>query len=183
MVKYHLLLSLSILLSFATFAQKGESDVIIQKDANGDFYYEQIVSIEGHSKDMIFERSRNWVTTALKTGDNNINADQNELTITNSSATKIDAKTFAWFVVENGNYEYKLRIWAKDNKYKVRIDNIMINLLLNKGKKEFKTYSYGELDDGKLGKYVKAQINEKTNAILIMLKTAIVEGDKHQNDW
>lgn len=177
---------------FAQDKDKDKSDYIFVKDeASGDYYFEEVVPVDGITKDVLYDRAKKWITANLKTADNNIDANDKEFTIVNSAAIKVDRKLMVGLEIHEGYFDFKLRVWCKDGKYKVRVDNVMYYVIIEqsggfaeKGMKP-RTYAYSELENNKMGKYLKKQANEKIASLLNVMKNSVVKGTetKNDNDW
>src|SRR5689334_7691945 len=106
------LLILSFMLTISVWAQDKDdkNEAIFVMDDAG-YYYEEVVPAAGLKKEVLFDRAKKWIIANLKTGDNNINADEKEFTIVNSSATKIDRKMFFGLDIKEGYFDYKFHVW------------------------------------------------------------------------
>lgn len=178
-------------LFFSLHAQEKNQNLFVKDEITNEYYFEQVMPAEGLKKTVMFERAKNWVTANLKTSDNNISADEQSGTIVNSAAIKIDRKMFVGLEIHEGYYDFKLNLSFKDDKYKIRVDNIMYYLIIEqsggfaeKGMKP-RTYTYGDLEDNKMGRYLKKQVSEKTLSLLEILNKVIVEAkeEKKSDNW
>lgn len=189
-MKRHLLLCLFSLLGFTSFAQD-ESEYFKKDEVSGDYYHEEVVEMAGLKKEEMFERAKKWVIANFKTADNNIKFDDKEFNIVNSAAIKIDKKMFTGVNIKDGAYDFKFQVWFKDGKYKVRVDNLMFYIIVErsggfaeKGDKN-ETYSYADLKDNKWGNYLKKQASEKTASVLSVFNNAVKSesAPTNKNDW
>ena len=187
-MKKHLLFLALTICSLTTFAQKdGEADFFKKDESTGDYYYEEVVQADGLKKEVMFERAKNWIIANFKTGDNNIKFDDKDFAIDNSAAVKIDQKSFFTSAIQEGAYNFKFHVWFKDDRYKIRVDNIMYYVLIKYGTDLTpNSFSYGDLKNNKMGKYLKEQASEKTNSVIAVFKNAVLTeqaSPAKKDDW
>jgi hypothetical protein len=190
-MKQFILLSMFAVMSVFANAQDKDATFFKQDATSGDYYYEEVVEISGVKKEEIYDRAKKWVVANFKTADNNISFNDQEMSIVNSAAVKIDKKMFTGVLIQDGAYDFKFHVWVKDGKYKVRVDNIMYYLLIErsggfaeKGLKN-ETYAYGDLKDNKWSNYVKKQSADKTASVLAVMKDAVQNNTApaKKDDW
>ncbi len=183
-----MLFSLITLFAVNVFAQD-DVEILKKDDASGIYYYEEVVQAQGLKQDELFKRAKAWVLAKLKTEDNNIKFDEKDFSMVNTGAIKVDRKSFFTIAIQDGAFDFKLHIWCKDDRYKMRIDNIMFYLLMNMGPEvglTRKTDAYEDLKDNKQGVYLKKQANTKLAALVATLKQDMTKAPaevKQNNDW
>lgn len=189
MKKLMLMLGL-VAMSMSAFAQ--DADQVFKKDeVSGDYYYEEVVQVPGVKKEVMYDRAKKWVIANFKTADNNIKFDDAEFSIVNSAAIKIDKRMFTGIDIKDGAYDFKLHLWFKDDKYKVRVDNMMFYVLVlrsgmgrEKEGTQQETLSFGNLEDKKWHNYLKKQSGEKTISVLNVLKSSVMSDESQKkSDW
>lgn len=94
--------------------------VIIKEENSDSYYYEDIVPVNNITKEEMFGRAKAWVLSTLKTVDNNVQFDEKEMSIYNSSTV----------LLKNANeyLNFKISILFKDGKYKFRFDNLIVSI-------------------------------------------------------
>ena len=184
-----------IILSLCHISSKAqEGSLKFKKDeTSGAYYYEEVDTLNNVSQPDMFKRAKLWVMANMKTGDNNIVFDEKEYSIVNSAAVKVDPKRFSNHGIEDGSMDFKFRVWVRDGRYKFRIDNISYNLLMGNGYNVMtrawtyhnsKTEVYSELEDDKLGRYLKEQTAEKLNNLILAFKNTMNNGvTEDQKSW
>ncbi len=134
----------------------------------------------------LYKRAKTWIIANFKTADNNINFDEKEFTIVNAAALNIDKKKTLGWAIYDGTIDFKFHLWAKDGRYKFRIDNITYHMMFASypdGMKT-KTQSYGDLSDNKIGNYLKEQADEKFPALISVFKKGMtVDPKQDKKDW
>lgn len=188
MKKYLLSVLLLAIISMPAFAEKDEKPRLTFKteEVGGDAYYEEVVQAGDLSQEVLYKRAKDWVIANFKTGDNNINFDDKEFTITNSAAMKVEPKSFFTHAIFDGLMDFKFHVWVKDGKYKFRIDNISYLLLEgNENSKQTQRGSYSELKDNKYSRYLKGIAEEKLYGLAYVFKDAMKNEAKVQKkeDW
>jgi hypothetical protein len=175
-----------------SIAQEGL--ITLRKDeTSGNFYYEEVDTINNQTQVDIFKKAKSWIMANMKTGDNNIVFDDKEYSIVNSAAFKIDQKRFGNHGIEDGRMDFKFHVWARDGRYKFRIDNITYNLMMGNGYNivtgawtyhNTKSQVYSELDDKKFDRYLKEQTAEKLhNLIVVFRKAMATDGTEDKKNW
>jgi len=167
--------------------KKDFKEILIKDEASGEYYYEAIVPVENVAKEEMFKRAKTWVLTSLKTSDNNINADEKELSIINTASIILDqTKGWGW-AITSGTIDFKLNVLFKEGKYKVRFDNIVINAMyVTASGTSLQTVSYTQYakqKENKAGRKFKEMVNEKMLATAVGLENAIKNGSAAQKDW
>ncbi len=184
----YLLLPLLFLTTGQLNAQETKP-ILVKDNETGAFYYEEVVSAEGITKEELLKRAKTWIIANMKTEDNNIIFNEADFSAVNTGVIKVDRKNFFTSILETGAFDFKFHIWCKDDRYKIRIDNIMFYLLYASGSPVRTTrenYSYEELKDNKHGKYLKQHSNEKLSQFIASFKKAMGHSDeetKAKNDW
>lgn len=150
---------------------EAEVKIVLVKEENSDnYYYEGIVPVEGVSKEEMFKRAKDWVLSNFKTGDNNIQFDEQSLSIYNSPIVKMKRIT--------NHLNFKIAIYFKDGKYKFRFDNIIFIMFSQTGVRY--TFPYGH-------KYPSKGDNKECNKIIydiaIGLEDAIKSTGNKKDDW
>lgn len=112
------LLSVTLSVLYAKEDKEEVKYVLVSDDNATNYYYEGVVPVESVTKEEMFKRAKNWALSTFRTGDNNIQFDEKELTIYNSSVVLLNNPTEAM--------SFKVAIYFKDGKYKFRFDNIIV---------------------------------------------------------
>ena len=181
-----------ILLVFALFTTvpatavfaKGEKDKdvkeVVVKNATGAYSYEGVVAVENVSKEEMYKRSKQWVLSNLKTGDNNIGFDAEAQSINNTATIVMDpVGGFGWMITQ-GLFNFKIQLEFRDGRYKFIFDNIVVQSLYSTGIVE--TLAFEKITkNNKPAKHIKNEVNEKLAALAQSLEAA-VKGAKSSND-
>ncbi len=190
-MKKHLsVLTLLLAFGFTAIAKEKEEfkEIVTKDEATGEYYYEAVVPVEGIAKEEMFKRAKTWVLSNLKTSDNNINADEKDLSIINTASVVLDqTKGWGW-AITSGNIDFKLNVLFKDGRYKVRFDNIVINAMYVTGAgTSLQTISYTQYAkqrENKAARKFKQMVNEKMLAVAGGLEQAVRNGDSSsKKDW
>ena len=194
-MKKILMIALAILPFIYTVNAKSKDEkeefkeILVADEATGEYYYEAVMPVENVDKEEMFKRAKTWVLSNLKTSDNNINADEKDLTIINTASVVLDQmKGFGW-AITSGNIDFKLNIAFKDGKYKVRFDNVVINAVYLTGNgSSLQTISYtqyAQKNKNKAARKFKEMVNGKMEAVATGIEKAIKEGNKSAagKDW
>lgn len=178
-----ILLVVTVLSLFHISSKAQEEGFKFKKDeTSGQYYYEEVDTLNNVSQNDIFKRAKLWVMANMKTGDNNIAFDEKEFTIVNSAAMKVNPKRFSNRGIEDGSMDFKFHVWVRNGRYKLRIDNISYNLIMGSGYNVMtgawtyhssKTELYSELKDDKFGRYLKEQTAEKLNNLVLAFKNTM----------
>lgn len=191
-MKKILLLAISLLtIAPALTAKDKDKDkevkiVLVKEENSNEYYYEDVVPVEGVSKEEMFKRAKVWVLQNLKTSDNNIQFDENSFSIINEATIVLTPTKSAFWGVTTGMANFKLNIQFKEGKYKFRFDNIVIFM---KGINGSETLAYGELSKSNMKsnknhvKHVQNDSNEKFRNLSIQLEQAIKTNTASQDDW
>jgi len=158
--------------------------VLVKNDSDGDYAYEEVVAVDGVSKEEMFKRAKQWIVANLKTVDNNIQFDDKDFVINNEASTIITASQGWGWVISRGSTSFKVHLAFKDGRYKFRIDNVTIYLEHgvaappNSG-----AYSLLMKDkDNKAKKHVVNDVNSQIGAVIDGVKNAIQTGGAAAKD-
>ena len=168
-MKKVLLVALSLLMITPAIQAKDKEEevkiVLIKEENSDNYYYEGGVPVEGVSKEEMFKRAKEWVLSNFKTGDNNIEFDEQNLSIFNSPTIILEK-----FKNNAGDYlNFKIKLLFKEGKYKFRFDNLIVksNVFFNDPPKP---YNGGKMWPG--GRYNQSII-DNTNKTLAALATEL----------
>lgn len=159
-----------------------EYKVVVVQGENGSYQYEQVVNVEGVSKEEMFKRAKNWIIANMKTEDNNIRFDEADLSITNTATVVIKAASGFNWAITHGLVNFKLNMMFKDGRYKFTFDNIAVQAAYADGIVE--TLGYDQLQkNNKPAKHIRKEVNEKLMNIATQLEQAIKTGNKAKDNW
>jgi hypothetical protein len=186
-MKKVLLVVMSLLMITPTMQAKDKEEeykvVVVKNEANGSYAYEQVVNVEGVSKEEMFSRAKKWIISNFKTNDNNIQFDETNLTIANTATVVLKvASGFNW-ALTSGLVNFKLNLQFKDGRYKFVFDNIAVQAAYSDGIVE--TVNYEQVQrNNKPAKHIRKEINEKLLAIATQMEEVIkTGGGKGKDDW
>ncbi|OJV54149.1 MAG: hypothetical protein BGO31_12395 [Bacteroidetes bacterium 43-16] len=173
-----------LLLIVKVLAQKGEQDSrpLIQKDESGQYTYQNVVTIDGVSKEVLFKRAENYIKTSFKTTDNNIQFDQESAYILNTGTIVLPAQPkSSFFQYQKAAYDFKIELWFKEGKYKVVVSNIMIYVQWDYNWTETKSFQEYSESTKKKYKRLAEEVSNSIMKVLNDLETASRQ-DKHTKD-
>ena len=176
-MKKVLLVALSLLMITPVVQAKDKEEevkvVLVKEDNSDNYYYEEVVPVESVTKEEMFKRAKDWVLSKLKTADNNIQFDEQNLSIYNSSVILLENSTDVM--------NFKISIYFKDGKYKFRIDNVIVGTQVSTG---LYTKPYGP---NMFAKWYSKKVMKKCNAALYSLtadlENAIKGTGTKKDDW
>lgn len=176
-MKKVLLVALSLLMITPAMQAKDKEEevkiVIVKEDNSDNYYYEGIVPVEGVTKEEMFKRAKQWVLSNFKTGDNNAQFDEQDLSIFNSPTIVLKS--------EQAFLNFKISILFKEGKYKFRFDNLVITAQIN-GRNY--TNPYGPKRFGKgFFKNVMIESNQVLSALTLDLDNVIKGIKTKKDDW
>lgn len=178
------LLALSILLVNPILQAKDKEEkeevktVLVKSETSDEYYYEGVVPVDGISKEEMFKRAKNWVLSKFKTGDNNIQFDEQNMVIFNSPTIIIEK-----FRNNPGDFlNFKLRLQFKEGKYKFRFDNLIVksNIFFNDPPKPYNGIKM--YPGGKYNQWVIDQSNKALLSLALDLEN-IIKGNDKDNNW
>jgi Domain of unknown function (DUF4468) with TBP-like fold len=185
--------TLSTLLLLTSIFLKGQ--IIPTDSTTGKFKYEQIIQADGLKQSDIYDRAKNWIVRTLKSSDNAINLDDASKSSINATGNiLLSDQPSGILKYTNVVVNFKFSVYCKDGKYKVIIDNFILNYFVNMtdGSRPPRTTS---LEDGykkeglmkgkKATEKTYAELDEKLKKMLADLKSTVISnklpGDK--GDW
>lgn len=200
------LLVVIISLSFAVFnnaqaqktkKQSDEPEVVYQfllKDSiTGKYKYEELIKSEGITQINIFDRAKDWVVRTLKSADNMVNLDDaNKESITATGNILLDDQ-LGFVGYREITLNFKLSVYCKEGRYKIIIDNFILNYIYDTG--TLRAPRTVSLEDGfkkegamtgkKQMEKVKAEADAKIKKMLEEIKSAIATGTMpgDKGDW
>lgn len=159
-----------------------EVKIVLVKEENSDnYFYEGVVPVEGVTKEEMFKRAKQWVLANLKTSDNNLQFDEQQFTIVNSSTIVVPPKRKTTLIVDKCLVNFKLLIQFKEGRYKFRFDNLVVYL-----EQGFVTqttaYSPQFTKYKNENKYIENELNKALTGLEIGLENQ-VKGTSTQDDW
>ncbi|HLO70183.1 MAG TPA: DUF4468 domain-containing protein [Flavipsychrobacter sp.] len=187
MKHYLYAICLTIFSTVAAFAQDSKPFTLTLDESTGMYYYEEVVQLSNVTQMELYSKAKKWIIANFKTGDNNISEDEKEYNIVNSAALKIDKKKTMGWAVYDGTTDFKFHFWAKDGRYKIRIDNVAFQILYASYPDGTKTKSetYGTLkSNSKIDNYLKGQADEKLLAVIQAFKKGMTAApSQEKKDW
>lgn len=186
MMKKCLFLVMFLLISIPVLQAKDKEEdykVVVDKNENGIYLYEGIVTVEGIDKAEMFKRAKNWIVSNLKTEDNNISFDETNMHIANTANIVLKPGSGFNWNISHMVVNFKLNLMFKDGRYKFVFDNIVVQAAsANIG---LETLSYEQITrNNKPSKHARKEVNEKLLAISTQLEQAIKTGvEKGKDDW
>lgn len=180
-----ILLALALIAAVPAMGKGDDPDykiVVVKNEATGASVYENVVNVEGVSKDEMFTRAKQWIVSNLKTDDNNIAFDAAGATINNTATLVLKpAGGFNW-AITSGLINFKLHLQFKDGRYKFLFDNIVVQAAYADGIVE--TMGYEQiLRNNKPAKHIKQEVNVKLEALAQQLEAAIKNGTASKDNW
>lgn len=179
------LVVLSLLLAAPVLQAKDKEEdykVVVVQGENGNYQYEQVVNVEGVSKEEMFKRAKSWIIANMKTEDNNIRFDETDLSITNTATVVMKAASGFNWAITHGLVNFKLNLMFKEGRYKIIIDNIAVHAAYADGIVE--TLGYDQLQrNNKPAKHIRKEVNEKLLSVATQLENAIKNGNKAKDNW
>lgn len=174
------------------------NQVLVDKDNTGNFKLDMVTNVDNVPKEEMYKRAKKWVLANLKTSDNNINFNDEDLSIINNSSILIEPISKAFVgVISQGVADFKFNLQFKDNKYRLIIDNVTV-YLEHAETAPPNSFSYNTLMQKEGNKAIKnpgkkryaldihiiKQINQQLESIETNLKAAI-EGvaQKSNDNW
>lgn len=157
--------------------------VVVKNEASGSYAYEQVVNVEGVTKEEMFNRAKKWIIANFKTSDNNIQFDEANLTIANTATVVMNAASGFNWAITSGLVNFKLNLQFKEGRYKFIFDNIAVQAVYSDGIVETVNYEQAQKNN-KPAKHIRKETNEKLLAISTQLEQAIkTGGGKGKDDW
>ncbi len=187
MKNYLLTFWFSIVAFIPSYAQDVNTLTFQRDETNGTYYYEEVIQLANNTQDELYAKAKKWIVANFKTGDNNLSEDAKEYSLVNSAAVKIDKKKKMGWAVYDGAADFKFHFWAKEGRYKIRIDNIAFQILYASYPDGMKTKSetYSTLkENSKIDQYLKEQADEKLYSVLQAFKNGMTAAPtKEKKDW
>lgn len=157
---------------------------IVKETNSNNYYYEEVISVENVTKEEMFERAKQWVLSNFKTGDVNSQFDDKNFNIYTSATIFYEIYKPRW----NADLlNFKLNISFKDDKYKVRIEDLIIKsgfYSLYPPTPYNKNDMFGK---NAVTKKCRTWLIEQTNKMALSissdLQNAIKGNNKKDNDW
>lgn len=180
-----ILLAIALLAAAPAVQAKGDDPeykvVVVKNETTGAMAYEAVTNVEGVSKEEMFKRAKQWIIANLKTNDNNISFDASNLSINNTATLVLKpAGGFNW-AITSGLINFKLQVQFKDRRYRILMDNIVVQTAYADGIVE--TMAYDQIQrNNKPAKHIKQEVNEKLLAVAQQLEAAIKNGNIKSND-
>ncbi len=128
----------------------------------GEVAYTNVIQLDGLSQKEIYEKSKLWVVSTLKSGDNMVElsgSNSNQIVGTgNLVLGEVDLESMIWRIY-NPALNFKFIVSCKDDKLKYEISNITYNYILSTG--EHKEVVQTNLIEFKMNKHVKEKLKNK----------------------
>ena len=125
MKKILLALTLLAVIPNAQAKDKEEIQKVLVKNDADKYVFEGVVNVDGAAADMMYKRAKEWVIANLKTGDNNIQFDDEKKSIVNSATIVIKQERSGMASFSSTLVNFKLNLQFKDGRYKFVIDNVV----------------------------------------------------------
>ncbi len=182
-----LLVVLSLMMASPVVQAKDKDEeykvVVVKNAATGDYVFENVVNVEGVTKEEMFTRAKKWIIANFKTSDNNIQFDEANMSITNTATVVLKAASGFNWAITSGLVNFKLNLQFKDGRYKFVFDNIAVQCAYSDGIVETINYDQAQRNN-KPAKHIRKEVNEKLLAIEMQLENTIkTGGDKAKDNW
>lgn len=173
-----------------------KSQIIPVDSVSDKFKYEQVFKAEGIKQAEIYERSKNWIVRTLKSSDNIINLDDTNKDALNATGNLLlEDQQNGLIKYSDVILNFKFSVYCKEGRYKVIVDNFVINYSVGSAMSSDKQRRTMALEQGyKKEGLVKGkqstektyiELNDKINKMLSDLKSSFISnkmpGDK--GDW
>lgn len=176
-----------LLLITGVFAQKNDHSLkeVIQKDESGQYTYQNVVAIDGVSKEALFKRAENYIKATFKTVDNNIEFDKQTAYILNTGTIILAPQPkSSFFQYQKAAHDFKIELWFKEGKYKLKVSNLMVYVQWDYNWKETKPFQEYSESTKKKYKRLAEEVNNSILDVLNDLETAIRSGTSSKdNEW
>jgi hypothetical protein len=184
-MKKVLLLALTLMMVTPAIQAKDKEEdykTVVAKTEDGNYQYEQVVTVEGVNKEEMFKRAKSWIIANLKTEDNNIRFDEADMSISNTATVIMKAASGFNWAITHGLVNFKLNLMFKDGRYKFAFDNIAVQAAYADGIVE--TLNYEQVQrNNKPAKHICKEVNEKLLQIATQLEKAIKTGSTAKDNW
>lgn len=176
MKKARFILSLSLIFFFHI----AQAQLIMIDSETGEFKYEEVVKVEGISKNQIRERAKKWITEYYKTNDS-IGGDS-------ASVHKLSSYKFTWKLIKKEidiELFFDVTIKTKDNRYKYDFSNFKIGKMTRGQLEAIDLKTYIDRFPHEYQIYIEEPVDtEITNAILSLEFFILNEKlDIEEDDW
>ncbi len=168
---------LLLLGSFKAFSTEKLKPSVLEQDANGNWFYEKVVTIDSVSKKDIYDKLKSWVIANVKTVDNNIMFDDaNFDRIVTTPTISIEDNTWT----DNQTVNFKLTVSFKDGKMKIYAAGFTYRGHSGSGEVSgtFENYSNAKVEIN----VVNSKFDEAFTSFVKALKTA-ARNKKKDSDW
>lgn len=188
-MKFLVITSLLTVLSVNLFAQSDDAALLKKDAATGTSAYEEVIKAPGVKKEELYARAKKWILANIKTQDNNISFNDNDFSAVNTAALKVDEKNFFSAICHGGVFDFKFNVTCKDERYKIRIDNIVYYVQMGQNYSvTLQTFSYDELKDNKQGRFFQEQANDRLKAFVAAFEKYMEHptegaGGSKKDDW
>jgi len=171
-----LIFSVSIIL----FSFVSQAQLIMIDSETGDYRYEDVVAVEGISKNQIKERASKWLNSYYKSADS--------ISIDSSSLHQKSSYQFSWkFIKKNIPLElfFDITIKTKDNRYKYDFSNFQVGKKVNGNIDSSDLKAYIERFPVKYQIYIEEPINTEITKAINSLAYFISNGKLKidEDDW
>lgn len=185
--------SLFCLLFFGATLIAGAQDSL-PVNQEGKIVYEEVVAIEGATKDQLFKQARSWFKTTYKQADQ----DEDVLYLNDSYLGELGANPYMWMEVSGignntsaGAILYDFRVEVKEGRFRYKISNLyheaQRSRLGSGGALENKAPDCGTLNmQQKYWDEIKIKAHENFKKIVASLKEHMAkspEAGAEDNDW
>ncbi|WP_461633370.1 DUF4468 domain-containing protein [Labilibaculum euxinus] len=108
-----------------------------RNEKNGQIEYSEVVQLEGMTKDEIYKKTKLWMISTLKSGDNMVELDgttSDQIVGTGNlmlSLNKEADKTKWRLKLENGYLNFKFIVFCKDGRLKYQVNNFNLHFERN----------------------------------------------------
>lgn len=165
--------------------EKTEDQFLIQKDASGNFQYSEVFTYDSTklSQAEAYKNAKRYILASLKTADNNtVNEDPDFSELVNNGNLLLKPQSGFGYAITSASVDFKLKLYFKPGRYKVTVDNVVYNAIVNTGSTIMpQTQSYAEIRNNKAGKKFKSNIDEAIVGFITGLNRAVKGKDSETN--
>ncbi|MBS1686931.1 MAG: DUF4468 domain-containing protein [Bacteroidetes bacterium] len=153
----------------------------LPRNAENKIEFEEVIPIDGVSKDQLFQRAKNWMVNYYKSDQLAVNNPTDGQLIRQASFLKTYQKPNG--TKETDTHWYNISISVKDGKYKYSITDIVMDDGKEKMALETGYDMLAKSNNLQYKRYVDEQIYSGVSDILKNLKTAMASEIKSKSDW
>ncbi len=183
MTKIWLLFTCICLTAIPAISKDKESDYrVVVKDMGGNYAFDSVITADGLSKELMFQRAKDWIISNFKTEDNNIKYDAGGMSIATTGTIVLKTGSgFNWSIT-HCLCNFKLNIQFKDGRYRILLDNIIVQAAYADGIVETLNYDQVQKNNAP-AKHIRREVNVKLASIADQLAQAVKGGNTKKDDW